>query len=156
MLMMRLIYFSRHRLDQWYDDKGRDIAEILAISVANNQRDGVTGALIVDNHWFVQALEGAESAVSATFERILRDQRHRDVSLVTMEAIPERRYPGLAMACFRRSQDNNDLFRHYGEDNRFDPRQIRRDRLSDLIDAVAQRGATGEPSWTIKSVTSAA
>jgi hypothetical protein len=60
------------------------------------------------------------------------------------------------MACFRRSQDNNDLFRHYGEDNRFDPRQIRRDRLSDLIDAVAQRGATGEPSWTIKSVTSAA
>jgi hypothetical protein len=156
MLMMRLIYFSRHRLDQWYDDRDRGIGDILAMSIANNQRDNITGALICDDQWFVQALEGAERDVSATFERILRDQRHRDVSLVTMEAVSERRYRGLAMACVRRNQDNNDLFRHYGEDNPFDPRQIRRDRLSDLIDALVQRGPTGGSAWTTKSAPSAA
>jgi hypothetical protein len=138
----------------------RGIAEILAVSVSNNQRDSITGALIWDDCWFVQALEGAERDVSTTFERILRDQRHRDVSLVTMEAVAERRYVDSAMACVGRTQDNGDLFRHYGEDNRFDPRQIRRDRLSDLIEAVVRRaptgGAAGEQTWTTKSATSAA
>ena len=69
------------------------------------------------------------------------------------------------MACVFRSQDNGDLFRHYGEDDCFDPRQIRRDRLSDLIDAVVRRGPTGGPTgdqttgeqtWTTKNATSAA
>jgi hypothetical protein len=156
MLMMRLIYFSRQRLDQWYDDRERGIAEILAVSVAKNQHDSITGVLIWDDCWFVQALEGAERDVSTTFERILRDQRHRDVSLVTMEAVAERRYPDFAMACVGRNQDNDDLFRHYGEDDRFDPRQIRRDRLSDLNEAVVRRGPTGGMAWTTTSVTSAA
>ena len=164
-MLMRLIYFSRHRLDQRYDDRERAVAEILAVAVANNQRDGITGALIYDDQWFAQVLEGDEGAVSATFERILRDPRHRDVSLVTMEGVSARRYGDFAMACVGRSQDNGDLFRHYGEDDRFDPRQIRRDRLSDLIEAVVRRGPTGGPTgeqttgeqkWTTKNATSAA
>ncbi|MPZ39540.1 MAG: blue light sensor protein [Rhizobiales bacterium] len=156
MMLIRLIYFSRNRLDEWYDRKDAGIAEILATSVANNLRDCITGALICDERWFVQALEGAENKVSAAFERILRDQRHRDVSLVTMQAVSERRYPNAAMACVMRSQDNDDLFRHYGEDACFDPRQVRPERLSDLIEAVVQRRATGEPAWTKKHATNAA
>lgn len=159
-MLMRLIYFSRHRLDQWYDDRAHGVAEILAVAVANNRRDGITGALIHDDRWFAQVLEGDEAAVSATFERILRDPRHRDVSLVTMEGVSARRYADFAMACIGRSQDNGDLFRHYGEDEGFDPRQIRRDRLADLIEAVVRRGptgeqTTGEQTWTTKNATSA-
>lgn len=156
MMLIRLTYFSRSRLDHWYGSKDCGIAEILATSVANNSRDCITGALICDDRWFLQALEGAENKVSATFERILRDQRHRDVSLVTMQPVAERRYPNFAMVCLCHGQDNNDLFRHYAEDESFDPRQMRADRLSDLIEAVVQRGATGGPTWTTKHTTNAA
>jgi hypothetical protein len=156
MKLIRLTYFSRNRLDQWYGSRDCGIAEILAISVANNLRDCITGALICDDRWFVQALEGAENKVSATFERILRDQRHRDVSLVTMQAVAERRYPNFAMVCLFRDEDNGDLFRHYGEDECFDPREMRADRLSDLIEAVADRGTPGGPAWTTKRATNAA
>jgi len=96
MMLIRLTYFSRNRLDHWYGSRDCGIAEILATSVANNLRDCITGALICDERWFVQALEGAESKVSAAFERILRDQRHREVSLVTMQAVAERRFPNFA------------------------------------------------------------
>ena len=156
MKLIRLTYFSCNRLDQWYGSKDCGIAEILATSVANNLRDCITGALICDDRWFVQALEGVESKVSAAFERILRDQRHRDVSLVTMQAVSERRYPGFAMVCVFRDEDNSDLFRHYGEDDCFDPRQMRADRLSDLLEAVVQRGAPGGTAWTTKRATNAA
>jgi hypothetical protein len=156
MMLIRLTYFSRNRLNDWYGSKDCGIAEILATSVANNLRDCITGALICDDRWFVQELEGAENKVSAAFERILRDQRHRDVSLVTMQAVAARRFPNFAMVCLFRDQDNCDLFRHYGEDEIFDPRQMRADRLSDLIEAVADRGTTGGPEWMKKPATNAA
>lgn len=155
MMLIRLTYFSRNRLGEWYRSRDAGISEILAASVANNLRDGVTGALIHDDRWFVQALEGAENKVSAAFERILRDQRHRDVSLVTMQAMSERRYANAAMMCIARDQDNDDLFRHYGEEDCFDPRQVRADRLSDLIEAVVLR-RVGETTWTSKRATTAA
>ena len=156
MMLIRLTYFSRNRLNDWYSSKDCGIAEILATSVANNLRDCITGALICDDRWFVQELEGAEGKVSAAFERILRDQRHRDVSLVTMQAVAARRFPRFAMACLFRDEDNCDLFRHYGEDEILDPRKMRADRLSDLIEAVADRGTAGGPEWTRKRVTNAA
>jgi hypothetical protein len=156
MMLIRLTYFSRNRLAEWYASKDAGIAEILAASVANNLRDCVTGALICDDHWFVQALEGAENKVSAAFERILRDQRHRDVSLVTMQAVTDRRYPNAAMVCVLRGQDNDDVFRHYSEGECFDPRQLRPDRLSDLIEALVQRRTTGGPAWTKTRASNAA
>jgi hypothetical protein len=157
MKLIRLTYFSRNRLGDWYASKDSGIADILATAVANNLRDCITGALLCDERWFVQALEGPERKISATFERILRDQRHHDVTLITMQAVTERCYPNFAMVCLFRGEDNDDLFRHYAESERFDPRQMRPDRLSDLIDAVVQRRTRGEPSqWTTKRVTTAA
>src|SRR5262245_47946811 len=156
MMLIRLTYFSRNRLDHWYRSRDCGIAEILATSVANNLRDGITGALICDERWFVQELEGIEGKVSAAFERILRDQRHRDVSLVTMQAVAEPRFPHTAMTCVFRNEDNSHLFRHYAEDERFDPRQMRPDRLSDLIEVVVQDGTTGGPGWMKKHASNAA
>jgi hypothetical protein len=156
MNLIRLTYFSRSRLDQSRENLDARVREITKAAAINNRRDDITAALICDDRWFAQVIEGRETIVSLTFERILRDQRHCDVSLVTMQPIAERRYPGYAMVAIPRSQDNDDLFRHYCEDEHFDPRQMRADRLCDLIEAVVQRGAEGGHSWTTASVTSAA
>jgi hypothetical protein len=154
MILIRLTYFSRKCLDRTTGDLG--VAAILVKSNVHNLRNNITGVLIHDERWFAQVLEGAEQAISATFERILRDRRHRDVVLVAMQPVARRRYPGFAMGGFARSEDNDDLFRHYGEDERFDPRQMRAERLADLIKAVVDRGVQGRASWTTRSVTTAA
>lgn len=156
MTLIRMTYFSRMRLDHWRTGKDGAIAEILDTSTANNRRDGLTGALVCDDRWFAQVLEGAESAVSNTFERILRDPRHCDLSLVTLQPVTQRRYPRFPMIGIFRSEDNGGLFRHYGEGDTFDPRQMRADRLSDLIDAVVSRSEQGGPSWTTGSATNVA
>jgi hypothetical protein len=156
MNLIRLTYFSRSRLGQSCENYDARVHEIARIAAINNRRDDITAALICDDRWFAQVIEGRESIVSLTFERILRDQRHSDVSLVTMQPIADRRYADYAMVTISRSQDNDDLFRHYCEDQHFDPRQMRADRLCDLIEAVVQRGAKGAQSWTTESATSAA
>src|SRR5258708_27826883 len=98
MILIRLTYFSRNRLDRFNGLMEDRVAELLATAVANNLRDDVTGALVYDPKWFAQILEGSENVVSRTFERILRDQRHADVSLVAMQPITERRFAGVPMA----------------------------------------------------------
>jgi hypothetical protein len=154
-MLIRLAYFSRNRLDLRNGPMRDRFAELLSASAANNQRDGITGALIYDSKWFAQVLEGHEQAVSATFERILRDDRHSDVALIGMQPVAERRFAMSAMAGVSRGEDNADLFRHYGENDRFDPQVMRADRLSDLIEALVDRSLERTP-WTTRNATNAA
>jgi hypothetical protein len=158
MIIVRLTYYSRNHVDQLAGPIRDRIHDILLESVTNNRRDDVTGALIHDDKWFAQVLEGSETMVSATFERILRDPRHSDVRLVKMQPVSVRRFEAWWMACVARSEDNADLFRYHCEGDRFDPQLIRPDRLGDLIEAVVARTPShqGKATWTAGSVTNAA
>lgn len=158
MIIVRLTYFSRNRLDRSSGPMADLFSAILATSVANNRRDDVTGALIYDRKWFAQVLEGTEELVSRTFERILRDPRHSDVSLVKMETVTERRFGFWWMAGAACRDDNPELFRQYAEDGRFDPSLMRPDRLGDLIEAVVTGTAQsqGRKPWTTGSAMNAA
>jgi len=166
MIIVRLTYYSRNHVEA--DPRCRGdrpggpahdrIHDILIESVANNRRDDITGALIHDDKWFAQALEGPETTVSATFERILRDPRHSEVRLIKMQPVEARRFAAWWMACVARSEENADLFRHHCESECFDPQLMRADRLGDLIEAIVARapGHQGKAALTGGSVTNAA
>ena len=136
--LVRLVYHSRSRLDLQLRPAADQVAEILALSVANNQRDDITGGLIHDAKWFVQILEGSEQSVSRAFERILRDPRHGAVALVNMQPIGVRRFGLWWMASAGRGKDNAHVFRQYTESDHFDPQQISSERLIDLTDAAVR------------------
>ena len=156
MIIVRLTYYSRNLVDHWVDrcDRIHDI--LLRIGLTNNRRDDVTGALIHDDRWSCQALEGPETMVSATFERILRDPRHCDVRLIKMQPVPARLFAASWMACVARSEDNADLFRHHCESECFDPQLMRADRLGDLIEAVVARSPRHQEKVAWGGVTNAA
>ena len=158
MIIVRLIYYSRNRVDLSSGPINDPIHDILIESVTNNRRDDITGALIHDDKWFAQALEGPETMVSAAFERILRDPRHSDVRLIRMQPVPARQFAAWWMACVARSDDNADLFRHHCESECFDPQLMRADRLGDLIEAAVERSPSqlGKAAWTGGSATNAA
>jgi FAD-dependent sensor of blue light len=139
MILIRLTYFSRNHLDLFNGPMEERVAELLAVSTANNRRDDITGALIWDSKWFAQILEGHEGVVSRAFERILRDQRHAEVALVAMQPISERTFASCPMVAIAHGEHNRDVFRHFGERGRFDPLLMRPDRLADLIEALVER-----------------
>ena len=66
---------------------------ILSASRRNNQRDQITGALICRADLYLQLLEGPRSAVTSTFHRILADDRHLDVMLISCADIQTRMFP---------------------------------------------------------------
>jgi len=159
MTVMRLTYFSRNRLDHAGNSPNARMTKLLATSVANNRRDDVTSALIYDQKWFAQVLEGEDMVVSRTFERLLQDRRHSDVRLVKMQPVTDRRFKFWWLASVAWSRDNAEIFRHYAEGDSFDPQLMPTDRLGDLINAVVNHAAELQgksTQWTTRNVTNAA
>ena len=92
MPLMQLIYTSR----PFGFDAGT-LDDILVSARRRNARNEITGALICRSDLFLQMLEGPRPAVTETFGRILRDDRHVEVGLVWSGEVEERLFPGWDM-----------------------------------------------------------
>lgn len=86
-----------------------DIPRILAASLRNNRRSGVTGLLWTDTRRFLQVLEGEEATVRETFERIKADERHRAIVVLQDRDIAAREFGNWDMAR-RGPADTTDAF----------------------------------------------
>ncbi len=75
-----------------------DLAHILSSSRKNNNKRAISGILLVDNHVFMQVLEGPKSLVTGCFEQITQDCRHQNVLCVREELISIRTFADWSMA----------------------------------------------------------
>jgi len=83
-----------------------DIAELLVRSRANNQRDGITGALLYHRDRFIQIVEGDDDVVLGRFETIAGDPRHRSIQTMRQKSIGQRQFPQWTMG-FRALSDES-------------------------------------------------
>lgn len=86
--MLQIVYIStaRRRFSE------RELEDVLVKSRLNNGRCGVTGLLVAGGRRFLQALEGPEEAVGATFERIRADDRHFAVVPLSIKQVQTREF----------------------------------------------------------------
>lgn len=94
--VFRLIYRS-HSLILAADRK-RELGEIFSVARSKNKKRAVTGALLITEDQFVQALEGPEQVVRPLYERICEDRRHDKVELLENGDVPGRVFGRWAMA----------------------------------------------------------
>ena len=92
MALARLIYVSEPQLDPAAGSTLAQIATILSASRRNNEAANITGALVYDEHWFVQVLEGDRRAIWQTFARINEDERHAGCLLTEMADVDRRMF----------------------------------------------------------------
>ena len=90
--LMHLVYLS-----DLVDRKESVLADILQSAVRHNQHDGVTGMLLYAEGNFLQVMEGEPGTVQATFERIRKDPRHRNVTVLLEEALDQRHFSQWSM-----------------------------------------------------------
>jgi hypothetical protein len=87
--LARVIYASQAR-DVERGAFAELVRTVLVKSIHNNRLAAVTGFLVAGEGRFLQLLEGPVAEVQATFERIRRDERHFDVSVIS-HGVVERR-----------------------------------------------------------------
>lgn len=81
-----------------------DVTRILAQSIRNNRKDGVTGLLYTDGVRFLQVLEGENAAVQTIFDRINKDPRHQAIVVLADRSVAAREFGEWSMA--RRGPDD--------------------------------------------------
>ncbi len=73
---------------------------------------------------FMQVLEGGRGAVSALYNRIAQDPRHRDIVLLSYEEIGERSFSGWSMGQVSMNRLNPALLLKYSESAVLDPYSV--------------------------------
>jgi hypothetical protein len=136
-MLVRLMYVSRAT------DGGaaEDLAAILKKSKASNPAHGITGVLCLSGGIFLQVLEGGRNAVSALYNRIVTDPRHRDVVLLRYEEIGERRFAGWSMGQVNLSRLNPALLIKYSETATLDPYAVSGEVSMALFDELLATAA---------------
>jgi FAD-dependent sensor of blue light len=95
--MIKSLFYVSEKTRPWPDD-GPDVEAITAVALSRNAALGVTGALISTEGHFAQILEGAADAVDAVMASILRDPRHRRVTVLDETERPVRWFAGWSLA----------------------------------------------------------
>jgi hypothetical protein len=93
-MLVRMLYVSRAVGPQ----TTTMTSSILAAAQGFNAGQGITGVLCQGQGFFIQALEGERSVVNQLYSRIVVDQRHKDVEVMLLEDIDERRFGRWSMA----------------------------------------------------------
>ncbi|WAC60222.1 BLUF domain-containing protein [Brevundimonas sp. SL130] len=72
--------------------------DIIGASDRNNRRDHLTGILMRHEGRFFQAVEGARVDLDRLMGRLRTDHRHANIQILSDGPIPQRLFPGFAMA----------------------------------------------------------
>ncbi|WP_140633529.1 BLUF domain-containing protein [Methylibium rhizosphaerae] len=116
-MLVRLLYASRAAQPVTPES----IESILAQSRAHNPALGLTGILCWSGESFMQVLEGGRDAVNAKYGEIVRDARHKDVTLLWYGEIAERRFAGWTMGQVNLGKINQTTLLKYSERPVLDP-----------------------------------
>lgn len=116
-MLVRLLYASRATTPL----STAIVDSILAQSRANNPSQGITGILCFSEDLFIQVLEGGRDEVCNLYNKLVRDERHCDVLILTYDEIPERRFGGWTMGQVNIAKINPALMLKYSDKPALNP-----------------------------------
>ncbi len=134
-MLVRLIYASRSTTPVTSDL----IDEILQQSRQHNLEAGLTGVLCVcHGDVFIQVLEGGRDEVNRLYGKLVRDNRHADITLLEYAEIDERRFASWRMGRVDLDKLNPGVVLKYAERAVLDPYRISGRNALALLDELMQ------------------
>ena len=94
--LFRLMYRSHNQIPE--GERKTELGKLFSGARSFNKTQDITGALLVSGDWFVQVLEGDETAVRALFAKIEKDPRHDRVAPLETTPVEHRVFSRWAMA----------------------------------------------------------
>ncbi len=113
MALSRLIYISEPQFDAAEGSTLAQLASIMSASRRNNRANNITGALVYDESWFLQVLEGDRRAIWERFSRINEDDRHGGCLLIEMADVETRLFGNWWMGLAARNTSTEPVFAPY-------------------------------------------
>ncbi len=137
MQLVRLIYVST--MTETCDTAA--LQRILEVSHAKNTIRKITGVLCYDPSYFMQCLEGPKDAVNGLYNDIVRDGRHKDVTLLEYRTVVEREFGAWSMAFVHAGNVDKTILAKYTQGARFDPFGLSSEYANEFLVEIAHSSA---------------
>lgn len=131
-MLTQLIYSSRSTRTL----NGQDLNSIVAAAQRNNEQHGITGALCFAKGTFVQCIEGERLVVNQLYEHLLKDYRHCELKISSIDEIAERRFPYWTMGFFSYENEIGQIFLKHSRMAEFSPFSMSATDLNEFFDEV--------------------
>ena len=131
--LYRLVYASKNLMQGSDAEIAQVVAQILETSRRNNAKVDVTGALLFNAGAFAQVLEGPQRAIESTFERIQRDVRHGDVTVLQCGPAEDRGFSNWSMGFVGRSAAGRALWDGIAVESGFDLSRLNGDAVFTML-----------------------
>lgn len=137
MPLIRLAYASDATFEAQPLEQGVEphVARILMASRRNNGKVNIVGGLYYGDNRFFQYLEGDESAVRETYERIQQDSRHHNVRTLIEEPLKERTFTNWSMKYVPASGDVK-AFLERNQLSEFNPQAFDSSQCEEMIGLI--------------------
>ncbi len=131
-MLIRLLYISRAVGAVTTTVTG----SILETARLHNRVAGITGVLCQGQGLFIQILEGERHAINRLYATLIKDKRHQDVELISIEEIETRKFPNWSMAHVIISESDPMVQLNHPE---FDPYAASSEQLKALIEDLLKQ-----------------
>lgn len=82
-----------------------ELVTLCKLSVDNNRRDEITGFMLVKSGKYLQAIEGPKEVVEDAFIRIIQDDRHNELLVLSRRLTSHREFGQWEMACYQNMRE---------------------------------------------------
>lgn len=133
MFLFRLVFYSRNRIPESGKSVVKEMRAILDATTRNNPPANLTGALIFNDQYFAQIMEGDRAAVTNRFCKIVNDPRHSAIVIVEAIPIEQRMFTDWSMAYAGHSDEIDRIYIKHSTTIGFNPRTMTPASLTGFI-----------------------
>ncbi|WP_083463313.1 BLUF domain-containing protein [Prosthecomicrobium hirschii] len=127
MNLARLVFYSSNVTQP------SQVSQTVQAIVRECSAPGLTGTLLFDERYFLYAVEGPRTALSARLGEMFIDARQRDVTLLSLTYVSERRFPSWLLAFAAPTPEFQELFIRFGSTPSFDPPALSPENANGLL-----------------------
>lgn len=142
MVLSQILFYSQNHVALSGGSMRDMVRDILASCSRYDRRTGITGALVFNESFFLQAMEGERSAISDQLWSLAADNRHSGMVLLSARAIDRRDFEGWIVGFAGHTPALDALYMHYGCEAKLDPTRMTPQGAIDLLRSVSHLDGT--------------
>lgn len=146
MNLTQIIYISRSTFvsTEYTNGIEPNVARILLKSRANNKKNGLVGVLYFGDGCFFQCLEGVTDAVDKLYDTLLKDNRHKDLKILSRKQIESLSFSDWSMKHVPLEDEMKNLLKSQGL-KKFDPYKFDENMTNSALELLhSKAGSTDD------------
>lgn len=132
-ILVSLTYIGKNR----EKDNGIKLLRAFETARKNDEKSGVTSALVLNDHYFIQNIEGTRLAINELITRVTSERPHLLSHVVDFEEIETRRWHGFLIKYLTSgSEDETHSLTHFSTGTDFNPYVMKKEQITGFLKAV--------------------